>query len=46
MFSGAGAELQIWMLVAMQVAVALLLVALAGPRLTHQRLTRAELAQA
>jgi membrane protease YdiL (CAAX protease family) len=46
MFSGPGATLQIWMLVAMQLAVALLLVALARPRLTHQRLTRAELAQA
>jgi uncharacterized protein len=46
MFSGPGATLQIWMLVAMQLAVALLLVALAGPRLARQRLTRAELAQA
>ena len=46
MFSGAGAELQIWMLVAMQLAVALLLVALAGPSLARQRFTRTELAQA
>jgi uncharacterized protein len=46
MFSGPGATLQIWMLVAMQLAVALLLVALAGPSLTRHRLTRAELAQA
>jgi membrane protease YdiL (CAAX protease family) len=46
MFFGTGAEMQIWMLVTMQVAVALILIALAGPSLARQPAARVELAQA
>jgi uncharacterized protein len=46
MFSGAGATLETWLLVAIQVGVALILAAYAGPSLIRQPAARAELAQA
>ncbi|MCL4302271.1 MAG: CPBP family intramembrane metalloprotease [Anaerolineae bacterium] len=45
MFSGAGATLQIWLLVAVQVAVALILAALTGPELAREPSPRVELVQ-
>jgi membrane protease YdiL (CAAX protease family) len=46
MFSGMGATLQVWLLVALQVAVALILAALTGPELARQPAPRVEPAQA
>lgn len=46
MFSGAGATLETWLLVAIQVGVALILAAYAGPSLVHQPAARVEPAQA
>jgi membrane protease YdiL (CAAX protease family) len=46
MFSGAGATLETWLLVVVQVGVALILAALAGPSLTHKPAMRVEPIQA
>jgi membrane protease YdiL (CAAX protease family) len=45
MFSGMGATLQVWLLVALQVVVALILAALTGPELARQPSPRVEPAQ-
>ena len=42
MFSGAGAILQVWLLVALQVAVAVILAALTGPELAREPSSRVE----
>jgi hypothetical protein len=46
MFSGAGAMLQVWLLVGLQVTVALILAALTGPELARQSSMPVEPAQA